>query len=168
MADLASWPLGEWVEALSRRDPTPAGGALALATLAGAAALAAKVARLSGLPAERFEQGAHRFLAAAERDGDLYVRAARRVPEAAGQSLRASLDDLEAAAAFLDRLGPLFPRLGQNVAADLSTAERLARAAAQTLSINLAVNLSAWGERCEGSEGLADRWRELRARLEKA
>jgi formiminotetrahydrofolate cyclodeaminase len=37
-----------WLEQLSSNDPTPAGGSLALVTLAGAAALASKCARLSG------------------------------------------------------------------------------------------------------------------------
>jgi len=163
---LESWSLAEWVYALARRDPTPAGGALALATLAGAAALAAKAARLAGLSAEGFEAGAHHFLAAAERDGELYRLAARGGADAVRASLQASLDDLGSAAEFLEELGPLFEELGPGLGADLSAAERLARAAARTLSVNLAVNLSAWSERWGGLEDLAASWRGLRARLE--
>jgi formiminotetrahydrofolate cyclodeaminase len=168
VSGLESWSLAEWLQGLARRDPTPAGGALALTTLAGAAALAAKVARLGGVTVPGFEAGARYFLRAAERDAELYAGAAGGEPEALRASLQASLDDLGSAAEFLEELSPLFPRLKPGLEADLAAAERLARAAARTLSVNLAVNLSAWSERCGGLEDLAARWRGLRARLESA
>lgn len=168
MEDLTSCTLGEWVWALARRDPVPAGGALALATLAGAAALAGKAARLSGHPARAWEERAGRFLAEAERDGPLYAAAARGDAEAARASVEATLGALEQAVTLLEDLAPLFDGLSPALAADAAAAERLARAGAQTLSLNLAANLSAWAARDPGLDGLAARWREVRGRLEAA
>lgn len=166
MEDLRNCTLEVWIHALARRDPAPAGGALALATLAGTAALAAKTARLSGGSPRRWEERAERFLTEAQRDGPLYAAAARGGVEAARASLEATLDSLEEALALLDDLAPLFDALSPALAPDAAAAERLARAGAQTLSANLAANLSAWPERVPGLDGLAARWREVRARLE--
>jgi len=168
VGDFDTWSLGDWLHALARQDPTPAGGALALVTLAGTAALAAKAARLAAVPAAGFEAAAHHFLKAAEVDSELFVEAARGEPEALRKSLQASLDDLSSATEFLEELGPLFPKLNPGLEADLSAAERLARAAARTLSVNVAVNLSSWTGRCGRLDDLAARWRGLRAQLEKS
>jgi len=168
VAGLAAQSLGEWIHALACQDPTPAGGALALTTLSGAAALAAKVARLAGRPEGGFEAAASHFLSAAEKDSELFVRATAGSSEALRASLEASLEDLDSAAEFLEDLGPLFADLNPGLEADLSAGERLARAAARTLSLNVAVNLSSWSERCDGLDDLATRWRGLRSRLERA
>jgi hypothetical protein len=168
MKDLQNWSLAEWIGALARRDPVPAGGALALATLAGAAGLAAKAARLSGRPSRGWEDRARRFLAEAERDGPLYAAAARGGADAAKASLGATLDALEEAVCFLEDLAPLFGGLGPALAADAAAAERLARAGAQTLSLNLAANLSAWAARGPDFGTEAQRWLALRDRLEAA
>lgn len=168
MEDLRNCTLEEWVRALARRDPVPAGGALALATLAGAAALAAKAARLSGDPSQGWEDRAGRFLAEAERDGPLYAAAARGGADAARASLGATLDALEEAVSLLEDLAPLFGGLGPSLAADAAAAERLARAGAHTLFLNLAANLSAWGARGPDVGAEAQRWLALQDRLEDA
>ncbi|MEW6489457.1 MAG: cyclodeaminase/cyclohydrolase family protein [Thermodesulfobacteriota bacterium] len=168
MEDLRNHTLEEWVRALARRDPVPAGGALALATLAGGAALAAKAARLSGRPAQAWEERAERFLAEAQRDGLLYKAAAGGDPGAAKASLEATLEALEEAVSLLEDLGPLFGGLGPSLTADVAAAERLARAGAQTLSLNLAANLSAWAARDPRLGAEAQRWLALRDRLEAA
>jgi len=160
--------LGAWVRALARRDPVPAGGALALATLAGAAALAAKAARLSGRSPGAWEARAEDLLGEAERDGELYLRAVRGGPEGIQASLDASLEALEKAVGVVEDLAPLFTGVSPALAADVAAAERLARAGAQTLSVNLAANLSAWAGRASGLPEAAERWAELRARLEAA
>lgn len=168
MEDLRNCTLGEWVWALARRDPVPAGGALALATLAGASALAAKAARLSGQPSQGWEDRAEGFLSEAERDGPLYAEAARGDADAARTSLEATLGALEEAVSLLEDLAPLFGGLDPSLAADAAAAERLARAGAQTLSLNLAANLSAWSPRDPDLGALARLWHALRDRLESA
>ncbi|MFU8858337.1 MAG: hypothetical protein ACNA8S_15195, partial [Deferrisomatales bacterium] len=83
-------------------------------------------------------------------------------------SLEATLGALGEAVTLLEELAPLFRGLGPALAADAAAAERLARAGAQTLSLNLAANLAAWAGRSPGLDPLARRWSELRARLEEA
>lgn len=166
LEDLRLWSLGAWIHALARRDPVPAGGALALATLAGASALAAKTARLSGRPSERWEERAGNLLSEASRDGELYAHAVRGGSAEVRASLEATLGALEEAVCLLQELAPLFSGVGPALAADAAAAERLARAGARTLSVNLAANLEAWAERAPGLDELARRWAELRDRLE--
>lgn len=168
METVAEWTMGAWVRALARQDPVPAGGALALATLAGAAALAAKAARLGGGPTERWEARAKDFLREADRDGALYLQAVRMGEEGVRACLEAGLEALEKAVGALEDLGDLFAGLSPALAADVAAAERLARAGAQTLSLNLAANLSAWAGCDAGLAGFAPRWAGLRARLEAA
>lgn len=168
MDALEQQTLGAWVDALARRDPVPAGGALALATLAGAAALAAKAARLSGRSPRPWEARAAALLREAERDGELYLRAVRGGAEAVQASLDASLEALEKAVGVIEDLAPLFSGVSPALAPDVAAAERLARAGAQTLAVNLAANLSAWAGRAPGLPAAAERWSGLRARLEAA
>lgn len=164
---MESWSLGPWIEALSLRRPTPAGGALALATLAGSAALAAKIAAIAGLPPGGFERRAAAFLEAAARDAALYPRADAG-PEAVRDSLASEIDHLEQGVAFLEALSGLFSGLPEDLRADAAAGERLARAACRTLLANLAVNLDRWSGRVGGLEAVAERLERLRADLETA
>jgi len=161
------WDLGHWIEALARGRPTPAGGSLALVTLAGAAALAAKVSAIAGLPAAGFEALAADFLGAARRDAALYPRA-----DAGPDEVRAALEreavHLERGVEFLGVLGDVFPGLPEVLAADVAAGERLSRAACRTLLANLAVNLGRWSGEVDGLEGLARSLRRLREELESA
>ncbi len=168
MEGLEQQTLGAWVHALARRDPVPAGGALALATLAGAAALAAKAARLSGRPPGPWEERAAEFLREAKRDGELYLQAVRGGAGGIQASLDASLEALEKAVGAIEDLAPLFSGVSPALAADVAAVERLARAGAQILSVNLAANLSGWAGRAPGLPVAAERWTGLRARLEAA
>lgn len=168
MEPVAEWTVGEWVEGLARRTPTPAGGALALVTLAGAAALAAKMARLRGRAFGHLETAAAGFLGGAGADGPAY-QAARRGGEAeARASLALGLAHLGQAAALLEALHPVFDGLPPGLAADVAAAEGLARASARVLLVNLAVNLDRWGERFPGLGDVAGELDALRARLEAA
>jgi hypothetical protein len=123
----------------------PAGGSLALVTLAGAAALAAKVERLGGgYPTELADLSAF-FLDAAEEDAAAYA-ASSGGADARLRCLDAGLVHLEAALELLDRVGALFEGLPPHLSADVAAAGRLARASAQTLLVNVAVNSSQWSE----------------------
>ena len=168
MRRLSDHTFEEWIEALARRSPTPAGGALALVSLAGAAALAAKVARLTGMGAEPFDTMARAFLEGATRDGESYAAAVRGGLAEVRACLSLGLEHLRSAVAFLESLGPLFSGLEPGLAADVAAAERIGRAAAQTCLVNLAVNLSAWSAAVDKAGELAVALKELRARLAEA
>ena len=168
MTPLAEMTLEGWIRALARETPTPAGGALALATLAGAAALCAKVAGLAGRPPGRLEGLAIAFLEGAERDGALYLAAVRGGNAEEAACLRAGGEDLERALDLLDEIGGLFAGLATSLAADVAAAERMSRAAARTLLVNLAVNLSEWSGSLPGSGRFAATLETLRGRLDRA
>ena len=161
------WDLGHWLEALARERPTPAGGSLALVTLAGAAALVAKVSAIAGRPAAGFEALAADFLEGARRDAVLYPRA-----DAGPDEVRAALEgeavQLERGVEFLEALGQVFPGLSEALVADVVAGERLSRAACRTLLANLAVNLGRWSGQVDGLEGVARSLRRLRGELESA
>lgn len=63
---------GHWLDGLASRSPTPAGGALAYATLAGCAALGSKLARLSHSDHEVFMRWSSLFADHASADADCY------------------------------------------------------------------------------------------------
>lgn len=165
---MSGWTVEEWLHALGHRKPTPAGGALALMTLAGAAALAAKIARLAGRDPAAFDAWTGTFFAGAEGDGEAYRAAVREGAEGVGRCLGLGVDQATEAVGFLEALGPLFPALSPGLRADVAAAERLGRAAAQTLLVNLAVNLQAWAGRADGLDSVAASLEALRARLEAA
>ncbi len=161
------WDLGPWIEALARRRPTPAGGALALVTLSGAAALVAKVSAIGGRPSGGFERLAADFLEAARLDAALYPRADAG-PDEVRAALEAEAAHLERGVEFLGALGEVFAGLPEALAADVAAGERLSRAACRTLLANLAVNLGRWCGRVDGLDGVAESVRRLRGELEAA
>ncbi len=165
--DVEEWHLGPWIEALARRRPTPAGGSLALVTLAGAAALTAKVSAIAGRPPAGFEGLAEGFLEAARLDAALYPRSDAG-PDAVRATLDAEAAHLERGVEFLRALGEVFPGLPEALAADVAAGERLSRAACRTLLANLAVNVGRWSETVDGLDGVVERLRRLRGELEAA
>jgi hypothetical protein len=165
--DVEHWDLGNWIEALARRRPTPAGGSLALVTLAGAAALTAKVSAIAGGPPGGFERLAADFLEAARLDAALYPRADAR-PEAVRAALEGEVAHLERGVEFLGALGEVFAGLPEALVPDVAAGERLSRAACRTLLANLAVNLGRWSGRVDGLDGVAESVRRLRGELEVA
>ncbi len=156
--------LDEWIESLGGEAPTPAGGALALVTLAGAAALTGKVARLAGRAPDRLLGLARGLLAAADEDTRGYPRARCGGGAPARAFLSRGADRVEEALEIVRAAGELRPRVGPDVAADLEAAEGLARQAAEVLLTNLEVNLSAWAGRIPDPEPLAARLDRLRSR----
>jgi formiminotetrahydrofolate cyclodeaminase len=142
--EFAHLTLLDWVAALESRAPVPAGGALALVTLAGAAALAGKVLRIRQREASAYEGLSRLFLFAAGEDGDSYGAAKREGPAGMFRCLQAGLHHLETAVNLLEALGESFEDLPPGLAADMAASGRLAHAAAQTLLVNLAVNLAEW------------------------
>ncbi len=161
---LAQNTLAEWTRDLAGPRPTPAGGALALVSLAGAAALATKLARLLNEETRDLEEHAPWFLAAAEEDTTAYRRASRG-GEGRRRCLEAQRDHLERALGLLDRVDGLFEKAPPALAADVTAAERIARAAARGLLLNLAVNLALWADETDGLEPIAAELEGLRARL---
>lgn len=145
MPPLSTLTLEAWARALAGPDPVPAGGALALVTLAGAAALGAKLAAIGGRDPAALSEVAGFFLEAAEEDAATYA-ATLAGGEAKLSCVDAGLHHLEAALEALERLQGLFDGLPPHLSADVAAAARLARASAQTLLVNLAVNASQWGD----------------------
>lgn len=151
---LAEYSLTQWVEALAGRRPTPAGGALAFVTLAGAAALAGKLARLTRADPCPWETRAARLLSLAEEDGEGYLRG--EPPEAEIRRLEEALD-LLAGLASLAEAG-----LSPALAADLAASRRLAHAAVGALCANLRHNLKARStDSGEALSRLETRWSRL-------
>ncbi|GAB4261500.1 MAG: hypothetical protein Kow0092_11080 [Deferrisomatales bacterium] len=169
MTRRAAWndALDPWIQALAAREPTPAGGALALVTLAGSAALAAKVIRIAGGDWPRGDVLAREFLEGADRDARAY-RAAAAASESRRACLDLGLEQVGEGIRFLEGLAPWFDRLPEPLRADLAAAERLARAACRTLLVNLAVNLDAWADDEALGARVAGELAALRARLEQA
>ena len=155
--------LDEWIERLGGEAPTPAGGALALVTLAGAAALVGKVARLAGVGPERLVGLARGLLAAAEEDARGYPRARSGGGAPARAFLARGADRVEQALEIVRAAGELRGRVAPDVAADLGAAEGLARQAAEVLLANLEVNLAAWAGRIPDPEPLGARLDRLRS-----
>lgn len=163
----AGLSLEEWTALLASREPVPAGGALSLVTLASVAALAAKIVRLRGLDPLLFETAAPLFLQRADEDADAYRKATRERGGAEENCMEVGFGHLEAALRFLEALSDRFSGFPPTLAADLAACGRLARASADTLLLNLAVNLSAWTDRLERGDEMARRLDALRSRLER-
>lgn len=164
MGPLSSLSLEDWLSALAGPRALPAGGALALVTLAGASALAAKVLGRCGGDAVALEAIADRFLAAAEEDAEGYARAAREGGGALSACLAVGIDHLEDSLSLAEVLGEAFGGVPAALAADLAAAEGLARASARALLVNLAVNLSEWSD----ALGDAPELESLRGRMDRA
>lgn len=139
------------MSALAGRAPLPAGGALALVTLSGTAALGAKMAGLGGIGTKPLEDLSAALLRAAEQDTAAYA-AALTGGAARLRCLEEGLCHLALALDALDRLGALFDGLPPHQSADVAAAARLARAGAQTLLVNLAVNLDEWSDALGAAE----------------
>ena len=157
--------LDAWLEALASPAPTPAGGALAFVTLAGAAALAAKAARAGGGAPGRFVAWIRVFLEGAVEDAGGYAEAASGPPEARMRFLAQGLERLEGAAAFVDELGELAARVRGALGPDVVAAGRLAREAAGVLAENLAFNLGAWAVGGAWGEERTNRFERIRRRF---
>jgi formiminotetrahydrofolate cyclodeaminase len=158
--------LKSWIEALSHSVPVPAGGALALVTLAGSAALAAKVARIAGNGPGLYDRWAWGFLEAAQQDGEAYLAARHGTVADVRGCLALTTEHLEQAVELLESLAPLFEGLSPALKADAAAAERAARASACTLLVNLAVNLSQWTDEYPDLGESASNLAALKARLE--
>lgn len=169
MPSLASLSLAQWASSLAGPDPLPAGGALALVTLSGAAALGGKMAGIGGSDPQPLGDLAGFFLCAAEEDVARYA-AARGGGEAELSCLQAGLGHLRAALEALGLLSDLFDGLPAHLSADVAAAARLTRASAQTLVVNLAVNASQWSDSLPRPEldRVLHEMGELKARLEAA
>jgi hypothetical protein len=165
---LSELPLAAWVETLAGRAPVPAGGALALATLAGAAALASKMARLAQADGRPFRESAHFFLRAAEEDGESYAEALARRKDAADRCLDRGMEHLERAVSFVEEVGTTFGEMAAHLKADVAAAAGLGRASARVLLVNLAVNVSQWSREAGNAAEASARLEDLRERLERA
>lgn len=168
MQNLSGLTLLDWVSALAGPAPVPAGGALSLVTLAGAASLAEKVLRISGRDSSGFEGLARLFLYAASEDGSAYVSARREGAQGAQRCLEAGLRHLETTLDLLRALSEAFEDVSPPLAADLAAAGRLSRAAGETLLANLAVNLTEWGALLPGApaDDVRRRLSDLKQKLE--
>ncbi len=144
--------LAAWISALGGATATPAGGALSLATLAGVAALAAKVARLSDVPAESFDRDAEVFLQAADHDAELYGPAARAGGRKTLGFLREGVAVAGRAVALIEDLDELQGRAIPAAKADVTGARHLTWAAALMLLENLQTNAALWRCRTPGMD----------------
>lgn len=156
-------PAGDWISALGSNKPLPAGGALALVTLAGAAALTAKVARTAGLPASEFIEFSGAFQRFADEDCRLYVDASTADPSKLRTAAETSLHHLETAHSFPEAAGQLTNKVGQALQGDLEAAIWLSMTASIVLANNLKENLALWGMRCAELADIAKRIEELEA-----
>jgi len=147
--------LEPWLGALANDRPTPAGGALAWITLAGAAALAAKLAGLDGRNGAGLVAAARRFAEAARHDAEGF--AAARTPEERAAFLERCVKDLEGVVRFVAEVRRGRRACGRpGLRADWDAVERLAEAAWEVLWENARLNEEAWGT------GLGGRLRTLR------
>lgn len=167
MGTLRELPLGGWIEALLGNAPVPAGGALALTTLAGAAALTGKMARLRRIDDRFFSRLAEYFLSASEEDASNYAAALAGSEGALEHCLSVGAEHLERAVTFLEEVESAFPELPPAIAADVAAASGLGRAAARILLVNLAVNLSAW-DAAANAAAISALLQELKGRLQAA
>ncbi len=147
--------LGEWLGALANDRPTPAGGALAWVTLAGAAALAAKLAELNGRHGTGLLGAVRGFADAARHDAEGF--AAARTPAERAAFLERCVEDLEGVDRFLAEVRQARKGCGRpGLRADWEAVERLAEAAWEVLWENARANEEAW------DTGLGDRLRTVR------
>ncbi len=158
-------PLGAWIAALAGPAPTPAGGALALVSLAGAAALGAKLARLAGDDPGPYRERADGFLAAAGDDARGYGPAARRRGAVARAFLGTGIAQAKTAVALIEDLAGLATRVPAAVRPDVGAAAGIARESARVLVANLRANLDAWGPDLAPAGPLAADVAGLEARL---
>lgn len=167
-ASFGARPLGEFVERLAARTPTPGGGSAAAVAGALGAALASMVLAYAGpagaLPeplqplAVVLADGRRRLLELADEDSRSYeaVRAARRASKAAGPDDAASraelaeatrratevpLETAELARALQKTLEAARPHLKATVESDREAADALLDAAARGAAANVAINL---------------------------
>jgi formiminotetrahydrofolate cyclodeaminase len=139
--------LKPWLELMASHDPTPAGGSLALATLAGGAALASKCARLSGAPHQTFDTFICDFHRFAAQDCDAYAALVSGDPAKADEAQRVSLRHLQSGLEFLEKASALKGGCKSVLAPDLNAACGLAAAAIRVLLGNLEANASTSAKR---------------------
>lgn len=126
---------GHWLDGLASRSPTPAGGALAYVTLAGCAALGAKLARLSHSDQEVFERWSSLFADHASADADCYAPGDTNA--FAGELHRA-----ENAHDFVKLLDGSTPTVPDRARPDLEAVRALAKASLGVIAANLKANLA--------------------------
>jgi formiminotetrahydrofolate cyclodeaminase len=168
--NLSELTLLGWVSALGGKTPVPAGGALSLVTLSGASSLAEKVVRNLGRDSSALEGLSLLFLLAASEDAASYAAARKEGPDAARRCLETGLRHLETTLDLLGVLSVSFDEIPPPLVADMAAAGRLARASAETLIANLAVNLTEW-ERNLGpgdAESIRQRLSAIKLRLDSA
>jgi len=99
--------LDRWLMTIAKTDPTPAGGSLALVTLAGAAALASKCSRLSGMEYELFDKYAELMSEFSAEDARLYKNFTKGGKEEALAAVEAGLLHIHSAIGLCEELKKL-------------------------------------------------------------
>ena len=173
---VSDMPLGEFLEALASKQPTPGGGAAAAVAATLAASLTGMVVRLSldrpkyaaytDLHTEALtaaDAARQRFLELADADAQAYgaYRAARSLPHeteseeqtreaatraAARQATEVPLDVVKTCHAQIELVDRLAGRTNLYVASDLEVAALLLESAARAAAANVRINLGSIGD----------------------
>jgi hypothetical protein len=157
--------LWKWLKLLASHDPTPAGGSLALATLAGAAALASKCARLSGASHAGYDGFASDFQNFAGQDCEIYSALTSDDEAKIRHAILESLGHAQAALEFLELSSASKVYFKPVLLPDLNAALTLAATSANILLDNLEANLQLG---VIAPQPLIDQLAEFRDRLTKA
>ena len=112
-------PLAQWLNLLEKQGPEAAGGALALATAAGAAALAAKCALIAGGAPAPYGELSKRLAAFAGEDGEAYKNIHSGDPQKAGDGFNASLVHIETTIALVQQLMELQKNVPDRIATEI-------------------------------------------------
>jgi formiminotetrahydrofolate cyclodeaminase len=176
--------IGEFLEALAARAPTPGGGSAGALAAAAGAALGAMAARFSDADESALDALTREFAELIDRDAEAYGRfdAALKMPkgsdaekkarsaavrEAAAGAARVPLEGVRRCARALAALRDFAPRCKPSLRSDLASGAILLRAAARVMERNVVVNLGSIRD-AAAAEGLQADLRAALAAVEEA
>lgn len=136
----------DWFSRFLGPSPTPAGGSLALLTLAEAAALSVKLFRLAGRPQGEMENFAVDFVVFAEEDASFYLQALKGTGADREDLLKAGERHMSKAAKFLEKIRTARKTATPLSAPDYDAVITLGEAALKVLEVNLKANEHLWGK----------------------
>jgi len=137
-----SFKLNTWLDLLATSDPTPAGGSLAMVTLAGAASLASKCARLSGVDNTNFKSFSNDFNQFALDDVAVYEDIKNSGSRGTAEALAESAKHIRKAIELLEAIVRLRSSCNKLVKPDCEASLRLAHSAIGVLLVNMEANQS--------------------------
>lgn len=135
----------DWFTRFLGPTPTPAGGSLALLTLAQAAALSAKLMKIEKKPHAEMENLAVDFVVFAEEDAALYLKALKGTGVEREELLREGERHISKARKFLEKIIAAKNSAPSFAAPDYDAVIILGQAALTVLAGNLKVNAGMWG-----------------------